>query len=217
MLWSGGGQHPPIAVNDAEKDVWPPGWLTQDASHQETVSGGPQGSRRARVSCNFHMLYEIDEGFISTLRQVDAFVSVAEEFYERSGISFDYEALSASYIKVAVYAIVERILFDGLGSPHLLLLSGIGPSGNGISFLSPMLLQQSLIQVEGITDSGAYLEASSNVLPYPSPEGFISTLRQVDAFVSVAEEFYERSGISFDYEALSVDCGLCFNRSCYPR
>ena len=38
---------------------------------------------------------------------------------------------------------------------------------NGISFLSPMLLQQSLIQVVGITNSGAYLEASSNVLPYP--------------------------------------------------
>ncbi|GJY77743.1 (R)-mandelonitrile lyase-like protein [Tanacetum coccineum] len=269
------------------------------------------------------------EGFISTLRQVDAFVSAAEaftseegvpnargrilggssainagfysraddEFYERSGISFDTELIERSYqwiekaivfqpellmwqsslrdgllesgvrpfngfslrhvigtkvggstfnssghrhsaadllnlakgsnIKVAVYATVERILFDGLGdaigvlfrdnvgrlhhamlredgevilsagaigSPHLLLLSGIGPRGylsswgipvvthspyvgqflydnprNGISFLSPMLLQQSLIQVVGITESGAYLEASSNVLPYPSP------------------------------------------------
>ncbi|GKB98386.1 (R)-mandelonitrile lyase-like protein [Tanacetum coccineum] len=31
-----------------------------------------------------------------------------------------------------------------------------------------MLLQQSLIQVVRITDSGASLEASSNVLPYPS-------------------------------------------------
>ncbi|XP_071717511.1 (R)-mandelonitrile lyase-like [Rutidosis leptorrhynchoides] len=78
-----------------------------------------------------------------------------------------------------------------IGSPHLLLLSGIGPRTylsswgipvvhhspfvgqflydnprNGISFVSPMLLQNSLIQVVGITNSGAYLEASSDVVPY---------------------------------------------------
>ncbi|PWA73872.1 Glucose-methanol-choline oxidoreductase, C-terminal [Artemisia annua] len=112
-----------------------------------------------------------------------------------------------SNIKVAVYAILERILFDGLrdvigvlfrdnvgrlnlamlredgevilsagaiGIPVVTHLPYVGQflydnPRNGISFLSPMLLQQSLIQVVGITDSGAYLEASSNVLPYSSP------------------------------------------------
>ncbi|CAH1425387.1 unnamed protein product [Lactuca virosa] len=89
----------------------------------------------------------------------------------------------------------EVILSAGaIGSPHLLLLSGVGPRSylsswgipvvnhspfvgeflydnprNGISFVSPKLLEHSLIQVVGITDSGAYLEASSNVLPFPSP------------------------------------------------
>ncbi|XP_076883938.1 (R)-mandelonitrile lyase-like [Bidens hawaiensis] len=81
-----------------------------------------------------------------------------------------------------------------IGSPQLLLLSGIGPRGylsswgipvvcdspsvgkflydnprNGVSFLSPSLLEHSLIQVVGITDSGAYLEASSTVRPFHPP------------------------------------------------
>ncbi|XP_076930500.1 (R)-mandelonitrile lyase-like [Bidens hawaiensis] len=81
-----------------------------------------------------------------------------------------------------------------IGSPQLLLLSGLGQRSylsswgipvtchspfvgqflydnprNGISFLSPSLLPHSLIQVVGITDSGAYLEASSDVRPYRSP------------------------------------------------
>nr|XP_043626447.1 (R)-mandelonitrile lyase-like [Erigeron canadensis] len=89
----------------------------------------------------------------------------------------------------------EVILSAGaIGSPHLLLVSGVGPRGylsswgipvvchspfvgqllydnprNGISFISPTLLQHSLIQVVGITDSGAYLEASSNVVGITSP------------------------------------------------
>ncbi|PWA61806.1 Glucose-methanol-choline oxidoreductase, C-terminal [Artemisia annua] len=84
-----------------------------------------------------------------------------------------------SNIKVAVYAILERILFDGLrdvigvlfrdnvGRLNLAMLREDGEKWD--TFLSPMLLQQSLIQVVGITDSGAYLEASFNVLPSPSP------------------------------------------------
>ncbi|KAI7728155.1 hypothetical protein M8C21_013171 [Ambrosia artemisiifolia] len=89
----------------------------------------------------------------------------------------------------------EVILCAGaIGSPQLLLLSGIGPRPylsswgipvvrhspyvgnymydnprNGISIVSPVPLEQSLIQVVGITDSGAYLEAASNVLPFSSP------------------------------------------------
>ncbi|XP_043711450.1 (R)-mandelonitrile lyase-like [Telopea speciosissima] len=81
-----------------------------------------------------------------------------------------------------------------LGSPQLLLLSGIGPRPylsswgipvahhlpyvgqflydnprNGISIVPPMPLEHSLIQVVGITNSGAYLEAASNVIPFASP------------------------------------------------
>ncbi|CAK7325070.1 unnamed protein product [Dovyalis caffra] len=40
---------------------------------------------------------------------------------------------------------------------------------NGISIVLPMPLEHSLIQVVGITNSGAYLEAASNVIPFASP------------------------------------------------
>ena len=89
----------------------------------------------------------------------------------------------------------EVILCAGaIGSPQLLLLSGIGPRPylsswgipvvhhlpyvgqflydnprNGISFVPPIPLEHSLIQVVGITDSGAYLEAASNIVPFASP------------------------------------------------
>ncbi|KAC9320179.1 hypothetical protein E3N88_45996 [Mikania micrantha] len=97
----------------------------------------------------------------------------------------------------------EVILCAGaIGSPQLLLLSGIGPRPylsswgipvvrhspyvgnhmydnprNGISIVSPVPLEQSLIQVVGITDSGAYLEAASNVLPFSSPSSSSVFLR----------------------------------------
>lgn len=89
----------------------------------------------------------------------------------------------------------EVLLCAGaIGSPQLLLLSGIGPRPylsswgipvvhhqpyvgqflydnprNGISIVPPAPLEQSLIQVVGITTSGAYLEAASNVIPFASP------------------------------------------------
>ncbi|CAA7407369.1 unnamed protein product [Spirodela intermedia] len=89
----------------------------------------------------------------------------------------------------------EVILSAGaLGSPQLLLLSGVGPRGhlqsmgiavarhhphigkfvydnprNGISIAPPAPLEHSLIQVVGITDSGAFLEAASTVVPFYSP------------------------------------------------
>ncbi|OMO77294.1 hypothetical protein COLO4_25231 [Corchorus olitorius] len=78
-------------------------------------------------------------------------------------------------------------------SPQLLLLSGIGPRPylsslgilvayhhpfvvqflydnprNGISFVQPVPLELSLIQVVGITPGGAYIEAASNVIPFSS-------------------------------------------------
>ncbi|KAL3511537.1 hypothetical protein ACH5RR_024254 [Cinchona calisaya] len=89
----------------------------------------------------------------------------------------------------------EVLLSAGaIGSPQLLLLSGIGPRPylsswgipvmhhhpyvgrflydnprNGISIVPQLPLDHSLIQVVGITSSGAYLEAASNVIPFASP------------------------------------------------
>ncbi|KAM1016472.1 hypothetical protein ACFX13_046908 [Malus domestica] len=89
----------------------------------------------------------------------------------------------------------EVILSAGaIGSPQLLLLSGIGPRPylsswgipvahhlsyvgqylydnprNGISIVPPIPLEHSLIQVVGITESGAYIEAASNVIPFAPP------------------------------------------------
>lgn len=89
----------------------------------------------------------------------------------------------------------EVILSAGaIGSPQLLLLSGIGPRPylsswgipvahhlpyvghflydnprNGITILPSVPLEHSLIQVVGITNSGAYIEAASNVVPFLSP------------------------------------------------
>ncbi|XP_075505290.1 (R)-mandelonitrile lyase-like [Primulina tabacum] len=89
----------------------------------------------------------------------------------------------------------EVLLCAGaLGSPQLLLLSGIGPRPylaswgipvshhspyvgqflydnprNGISIVPPTPLDHSLIQVVGVTSLGAYLEAASNIIPFASP------------------------------------------------
>ncbi|CAH9118662.1 unnamed protein product [Cuscuta europaea] len=89
----------------------------------------------------------------------------------------------------------EVLLSAGaLGTPQILLLSGIGPRPylsslgipvsfhspyvgqflfdnprNGISIVPPLPLGHSLVQVVGITESGAYLEAVSNVIPLSSP------------------------------------------------
>nr|POE64409.1 (r)-mandelonitrile lyase-like [Quercus suber] len=89
----------------------------------------------------------------------------------------------------------EVILSAGaIGSPQLLLLSGIGPRPylsswgipvvhhlpfvgqflfdnprSGVSIVASIPLEHSLIQVVGITESGAYIEAASNVIPFVSP------------------------------------------------
>ncbi|GAV81368.1 GMC_oxred_N domain-containing protein/GMC_oxred_C domain-containing protein [Cephalotus follicularis] len=81
-----------------------------------------------------------------------------------------------------------------IGSPQLLLLSGIGSRPyisswgipvayhhpyvgqylydnprNGISIVPPIPLEHSLIQVVGITQTGTYVEAASNIIPFASP------------------------------------------------
>ncbi|XVE91317.1 hypothetical protein DITRI_Ditri20bG0144000 [Diplodiscus trichospermus] len=97
----------------------------------------------------------------------------------------------------------EVLLCAGaIGSPQLLLLSGIGPRPylsswgipvayhhpyvgqflydnprNGISIVPSVPLEHSLIQVVGITQDGAYVEAASNAIPFipPARSVFIRT------------------------------------------
>ncbi|KAM7480683.1 hypothetical protein LguiA_028896 [Lonicera macranthoides] len=113
----------------------------------------------------------------------------------QSAIGVVYRDRIGEYHHAMVRDRGEVILCAGaIGSPQLLLLSGIGPRPylsswgipvvhhlphvgqflydnprNGISIVPPMPLEHSLIQVVGITDSGAYLEAASNVIPFISP------------------------------------------------
>ncbi|KAL8522666.1 hypothetical protein ACS0TY_012705 [Phlomoides rotata] len=97
-----------------------------------------------------------------------------------------------------------------IGSPQLLLLSGIGARPylssmgipvahhspyvghfmydnprNGISIVPPVQMDHSLIQVVGITTSGAYLEAASNIVPFLSPANPVF-IRPASPYVTVA-------------------------------
>lgn len=114
---------------------------------------------------------------------------------KQSAIGVVYRDQIGHYHHAMVREKGEVLLSAGaLGSPQLLLLSGIGPRPylsswgipvahhspyvgqylydnprNGISIVPPTPLEHSLIQVVGITNSGAYLEAASNVIPFASP------------------------------------------------
>ncbi|KAF6145451.1 hypothetical protein GIB67_032574 [Kingdonia uniflora] len=139
-----------------------------------------------------------------------------ERILLNSGTFFLYEGSSfsgsSSKVKQAAIGVVYRdrvgrhhhamlrpkgevILCAGaIGSPQLLLLSGIGHRPylsswgipvahhlplvgqylydnprNGISIVPSTPLEHSLIQVVGITDSGTYIEAASNIIPFSSP------------------------------------------------
>ncbi|CAI0410464.1 unnamed protein product, partial [Linum tenue] len=112
-----------------------------------------------------------------------------------SAIGVVYRDRVGQYHHAMVRENGEVILSAGaIGTPQLLLLSGIGPRPylsywgipvayhlpyvgqylydnprNGISFVPPVPLEHSLIQVVGITELGAYVEAASNVIPFVSP------------------------------------------------
>lgn len=114
---------------------------------------------------------------------------------KQSAIGVVYRDQLGRYHHAIVREHGEVILSAGaIGSPQLLLLSGIGPRPylsswgipvvlhhpyvgqymydnprNGISFIPPVPLEHSLIQVVGITDMGTYLEAASNVVAFTSP------------------------------------------------
>ncbi|KAK2969976.1 hypothetical protein RJ640_008316 [Escallonia rubra] len=114
--------------------------------------------------------------------------------WRQSAIGVVYRDEIGGYHHAMVREKGEVVLSAGaIGSPQLLLLSGIGPRPylsswgipvahhlpyvgqflydnprNGISIVPPVPLDHSLIQVVGITSSGAYLEAASNVVPFAS-------------------------------------------------
>ncbi|XP_038899448.1 (R)-mandelonitrile lyase-like [Benincasa hispida] len=143
-----------------------------------------------------------------------------------------------------------------IGSPQLLLLSGIGSRPylsswgipvthhlpyvghylydnprNGISILAPMPLEQSLIQVAGITESGAYLEAASNVIPFTSPpRSFFIRTPSAPVYLTVATLMEKITGpvssgsmrlastdvrvnpvVRFNYFGNAVDLERCVN------
>ena len=127
----------------------------------------------------------------------------------------------------------EVILSAGaIGSPQLLLLSGIGPRTylaslgipvahhlpfvgqfmydnprNGISIVPPVPLEHSLIQVVGITESGSYIEAASNILPFMSPSHspfFLHSPSPSPVYLTVATIMEKISGpLSFGYLRLA--------------
>lgn len=133
---------------------------------------------------------------------------------KQSAIGVVYRDELGSYHHAMVKEKGEVILSAGaIGSPQLLLLSGIGPMPylsswripvvhhlpdvgqflydnprNGITIVPPIPLNHSLIQVVGITDSGAYLEAASNVVPFASParSAFIRNPYSLPLHVTVA-------------------------------
>ncbi|XP_047940397.1 (R)-mandelonitrile lyase-like isoform X2 [Salvia hispanica] len=150
----------------------------------------------------------------------------------------------------------EVLLCAGaLGSPQLLLLSGIGPrpylasSGipvalhspyvgrflydnprNGISIVPPVPLDHSLIQVVGITSSGAYLEAASNIVPFLSPARPVFIRPASSSYVTVATLMEKIAGplsagslrlastdvrtnpvVRFNYFSNPTDLELCIN------
>ncbi|XP_015577173.2 (R)-mandelonitrile lyase-like [Ricinus communis] len=125
-------------------------------------------------------------------------ILLASTSFSRSkitAIGVVYRDQRGHYHHAMVHDNGEVILSAGaIGSPQMLLLSGIGPRPylstwgipvayhlpyvgqylydnprNGISIVPSIPLEHSLIQVVGITDVGAYLEAASNVIPFASP------------------------------------------------
>ncbi|KAG8380236.1 hypothetical protein BUALT_Bualt07G0172300 [Buddleja alternifolia] len=114
---------------------------------------------------------------------------------KKSAIGVVFRDQTGRYHHAMVRDKGEILLSAGaLGSPQLLLLSGIGPRPylaswgipvahhspyvgqflydnprNGISIMPPVPLDHSLIQVVGITNSGTFLEAASNTVPFTSP------------------------------------------------
>ncbi|CAA0808777.1 (R)-mandelonitrile lyase-like [Striga hermonthica] len=142
----------------------------------------------------------------------------------------------------------EVLLCAGaIGSPQLLLLSGIGARPylaswgipiahhspyvgrfmydnprNGISILPRVPLDHSLIQVVGITSSGFYLEAASNIVPFTSPARpvFVTVATLMEKIVGPLSSGSLRLAstdvrvnpiVRFNYFRNPIDLELCVN------
>ncbi|KAK9281378.1 hypothetical protein L1049_004278 [Liquidambar formosana] len=144
---------------------------------------------------NYAKLSNIKVAVHANVERILLASSTAASWSKQSAIGVVYRDKMGGYHHAMVRENGEVILCAGaIGSPQLLLLSGIGPRPylaswgipvthhspyvgqflydnprNGISIVPPIPLEHSLIQVVGITQSGAYLEAASNVIPFASP------------------------------------------------
>lgn len=139
--------------------------------------------------------------------------SLASAAPRQSAIGVTFRDQTGRFHHAMLREMGEVLLSAGaIGSPQLLLLSGIGPRPylsswgipvvhhhpyvgqflydnprNGISIVPPVPLEQSLIQVVGITTSGAYLEAASNAIPFASPgHNFFSRTPPSPVYFTVA-------------------------------
>ncbi|XP_023000184.1 (R)-mandelonitrile lyase-like [Cucurbita maxima] len=177
--------------------------------------------------------------------------------FGRAAVGVLYRDQRGAYHHAILCARGEVLLSAGaIGSPQLLLLSGIGSRPylsswgipvahhlpfvghnlydnprNGISILAPMPLEQSLIQVAGITESGSYLEAASNVIPFTSPpRSFFIKTPSAPVYLTVATLMEKIAGpvsfgsmrlastdvrtnpvVRFNYFSNTVDLERCVN------
>ncbi|KAJ6317221.1 hypothetical protein OIU76_012878 [Salix suchowensis] len=154
---------------------------------------------------------------VAVYASVERILLASTSQYSRSRLSaigVVYRDKKGRYHHAMVREKGEVMLSAGaIGSPQLLLISGIGPRSylsslgipvsyhlpyvgqylydnprNGISIVPPMPLENSLIQVVGITEAGTYLEAASTVIPFVSPARavFIRTPSTSPLYLTVA-------------------------------
>lgn len=198
--------------------------------------------------------FNIDVAVYATVERI---LLASTESLKRTAIGVLYRDQKGAYHHAMLRARGEVLLCAGaIGSPQLLLLSGIGSRPylsswgipvthhlpyvghylydnprNGISILAPMPLEQSLIQVAGITESGAYLEAASNVIPFTSPpRSFFIRTPSAPVYLTVATLMEKITGpvssgsmrlastdvrvnpvVRFNYFGNAVDLERCVN------
>ncbi|XP_047330124.1 (R)-mandelonitrile lyase-like [Impatiens glandulifera] len=163
-----------------------------------------------------------------------------------AAIGVIYRDEIGGYHRAMVTGKGEVILAAGaLGSPQLLLLSGIGPRPylssmgipvtvhspsvgqylydnprNGISFVPPFPLEHSLIQVVGITDSGAYIEAASNIIPFSTVPMYFTVATLMEKIIGpnsvgslrlASTDVRTNPLVRFNYLSHPIDLARCIN------
>ncbi|XP_052116070.1 (R)-mandelonitrile lyase-like [Arachis duranensis] len=189
------------AVRDGllEAGVAPYNGFTLEHAKGTKIGGSTFDERGTRHSSADLLRYartsNIKVGIYASVERVLLASSSPKSSSRVSAIGVLYRDLTGRYHHAMVHKEGEVILSAGaIGSPQLLLLSGMGPRPylsswgipvahhlpyvghflydnprNGITIVPSVPLEHSLIQVVGITDSGAYVEAASNVIPFASP------------------------------------------------